>query len=491
MMTADSDPGSIDDSPADGPRSHVHLLMESGENRALLAEWLAGEYTVTRSESIEQAGQYDICIVDYPSFRTDSGALASRKDRADPVFLPVLLVAAQSNIDPEVWEAVDDLVSVPVRKAELRARLSNLLERRRTSSQLAEREQTLAETAAALERNKRAMDAAPIGVTITDPSRPDNPTVYANEAFERLTGYEQADVTGQNMRLLQGPASDDDAIESMREAIDAREPVSETLINYRRGGTQFWNRVDIAPVRDESGAVTDFVGFQTDVTDQQIREQRLCVLNRMMRHNLSNDLNIIDGYVGLLLDDIDDPEQVATLEEIEAAATKLQSLGEDARYIERLLDRCRSIERVVDIESVLAEVREELTRRYPGARVAIDVDAGRWTVTGYGLRAVFTELIENAIVHTDADDPLVEVSVAPADSERIEVRIEDNGPGVPSDVIEMLRHGTETPLQHGDRLGLWLVYWVVTLLGGGVSLTNRSAGGAVAVLTLPVESDER
>jgi len=488
-MTADRSRTVADPPPEQDAREHVHLLMESGENRALLAEWLAAEYTVTQSNALDRSGEFDLCLIDDAALQADSDELRRCKDRAEPVFLPLLLVSPQSNPGREVWELVDDIVSVPVRKAELRARLSNLLERRHTSRQLAERERRLAETTAALERNKRAMDAAPIGVTITDPSQPDNPTVYANDAFEQLTGYDQDDVAGENMRLLQGPASDAGAIEAMREAIDRREPISETLINYRQDGTQFWNRVDIAPVRDESGAVTDFVGFQTDVTDQRIREQRLSVLNRLMRHNLSNDLNVIDGYVELLLDDIEDPERVASLEQIQTAATELQSLGEDARYIERLLDRCRTIEREVDVEERMTDVIEKLTDRYPDAQASLEIDAGPWTVSGYGLRAVFTEVIENAIEHNDAAEPRVDISVGPVDGEQIEIRIADNGPGVCADIIEMLRHGTETPLQHGDRLGLWLVYWVITLLGGDISLTNAESGGTVAVLTLPVSAD--
>lgn len=470
----------------DSQADHVHLLMTAGEDRELLEAWLATEYSVSRSATLEDVSEFDLCLVGERAFRSQRAALADLKARADPTFLPVLLVAPVERVDDEVWKSVDDVVSTPVKKVELRARLSNLLARRRTSRRLTRRERRLEATAAALQRTRRAMDAAPIGVTITDPVEADNPTVYANAAFERLTGYDREYVLGKNMRLLQGPASDDDAVAAMRNAVDEREPTSVTLLNYRADGTQFWNRVDISPVRDDSGSITNFVGFQTDVTDEKIREQRLSVLNRLMRHNLANDLNVVDGYAEMLLDEIDDPEQVEALQAIKTAAADLQSLGEEARRIERLLGRCRSIERTVDVETILEDVCAAVSDRYPEADLSTDVSGGPWQVTGYGLREVFEELIGNAIEHNETARPSVEIAIVQASSDRIEVRVCDDGPGVAEDIVEMVRTGEETPLKHGDRLGLWLVYWIVTLLGGGFSLSNRSDGGAVAEVTLPV-----
>ncbi|MGQ4557419.1 PAS domain S-box protein [Halobellus sp. GM3] len=120
-----------------------------------------------------------------------------------------------------------------------------------------------------LERKSRAVEAAPIGVTISDPTREDNPLVFANERFRRLTGYSEAEVLGRNCRFLQGPDTNPETVAEIRAAIDAEEAITTEILNYRKDGEAFWNRVMIAPVRDDTGTVVSFVGFQGNVTEQK------------------------------------------------------------------------------------------------------------------------------------------------------------------------------------------------------------------------------
>ena len=122
------------------------------------------------------------------------------------------------------------------------------------------------------ELKQRALDEAPVGITISDPDLPDNPMVYVNESYTQMTGYDSLEALGRNCRFLQGTGSDPETVAAMREAIDAEEPVSVELVNYRTNGSSFWNRVDIAPIHDESGAVTHFVGFQMDITARKRAE---------------------------------------------------------------------------------------------------------------------------------------------------------------------------------------------------------------------------
>ena len=128
----------------------------------------------------------------------------------------------------------------------------------------------------------RAMDAAPVGIILTDPSLPDNGIVYANEEFERLTGYAEDEIIGENCRVLQGPETDPEPVAAMREAIAAAEPVTVELRNYRKDGTPFWNRVTVAPIRGDDGEVTNYVGFQRDVDEEiESRRERDAVLDRV------------------------------------------------------------------------------------------------------------------------------------------------------------------------------------------------------------------
>ncbi len=130
-----------------------------------------------------------------------------------------------------------------------------------------------------LQITNQAIEQAPVGVTMTDPTQPDNPLVYANEAFTDLIGYSLSTVDGWNHRELQGPETSEAATEQFRAAIDNEESARVEIRNYRKDGTMFWNNVSIAPLRDESGAVTNWVGFQEDITDRKQREQNLAELH--------------------------------------------------------------------------------------------------------------------------------------------------------------------------------------------------------------------
>jgi PAS domain S-box-containing protein len=119
----------------------------------------------------------------------------------------------------------------------------------------------------------RAVIATDITFAITDPGQPDNPLVWVNPSFTRVTGYEADEAVGRNCRFLQGPATDPAAVEEIRTALAEERGVTTTLLNYRKDGTAFWNQLSVSPVFDGDRNLVSFVGVQTDVTER-VRVER-------------------------------------------------------------------------------------------------------------------------------------------------------------------------------------------------------------------------
>jgi len=132
----------------------------------------------------------------------------------------------------------------------------------------------------------RALDVAAEGITIDDARLPDRPLIYVNEGFERVTGYSAAAVLGKNCRFLQGPDTDPAVVTEIRAAVaDGRECIVE-ILNYRRDGSTFWNRLSITPVRDGHGEVTHYIGVQSDVTARREAEHGLRRANEALEQDL-------------------------------------------------------------------------------------------------------------------------------------------------------------------------------------------------------------
>ncbi|ELY44243.1 bacterio-opsin activator domain-containing protein [Natronorubrum sulfidifaciens] len=157
----------------------------------------------------------------------------------------------------------------------------------------------------------RAINEAPVGITISDPDLEDNPLVYVNDAYQEMTGYSFDEVVGRNCRFLQGDDSSETAIAEMAAAIDEERPVTVELENYRKDGTSFWNEVTIAPVRDADGTVTHYVGFQNDVTARKRAEFELERRTAELEY-------ILDRVEGLIQDVTDVVAGSTTRSELEA-----------------------------------------------------------------------------------------------------------------------------------------------------------------------------
>jgi diguanylate cyclase (GGDEF)-like protein/PAS domain S-box-containing protein len=131
------------------------------------------------------------------------------------------------------------------------------------------------EDEAALRLLRRAIESTENGIAIVDASAPDLPLVYVNGAFERITGYPMAEAIGRNCRFLQGADRDQDALATLRAALAGPHEAQVLLRNYRRNGELFYNQLSLAPVRDESGAATHFVGILNDVSERLRHEGQL------------------------------------------------------------------------------------------------------------------------------------------------------------------------------------------------------------------------
>jgi PAS domain S-box-containing protein len=313
----------------------------------------------------------------------------------------------------------------------------------------------------------RAVEAASQGITIADADQDDVPLVYANEAFERITGYDTAEVVGRNCRFLQGERTDERTVARLREAIDAERPVSVEILNYRKDGTPFWNQLDIVPVADGDG-VTHFLGLQRDVTERKEREERLAVLNRVLRHNLRNRLNVVQGYAERLRETVDDADERAAAENVLDAVEELLAISDKAQRFRRVVSSDRRSLTVHDLAALSDRAAERFRLEHPDARVRTALPDRATARGNETLPLAVDELLELAAQSADTP-PDLDVRVAD-EGDWITIEVVDRGGTIPAADLTVLTGNAETPTDHPQGVGGWLLRWVVLYSRGEVSV---------------------
>jgi signal transduction histidine kinase len=221
--------------------------------------------------------------------------------------------------------------------------------------------------------------------------------------------------------------------------------------------------------------------------DLDIREQRIEVLNRTLRHNIRNETNIVLGHLeGVLESDRLSPEERRRIEIAREYVGKIARTSEKARYVEATLtdDELEPI----DLGAVVSTSVEQLRRKYPAVDVTTSVADRPTLLADRNLREAVDELLENAVRHQDRSPPVVTVSLDRREGDRaVVLEVSNPGEPIPEDDKRALRTGEETPLQHGRGIGLWMVKWIAENSHGRLTFPPAETGSRVRI-ELPLEA---
>ncbi len=368
----------------------------------------------------------------------------------------------------------------------------------------------------AMRLRDRALKAIAQGILISDPAQPENPVIYANDAFERLTGYSRSEVKGRNCRFLQGPGTDPATIEELRAAIRERRDCAVEILNYRKDGTPFWNALAIAPVQDAYGRVTHFVGVQTDVTERKRFEEELrrakesaeaasrskSAFLANMSHELRTPLNAIMGYSEMLREEAEDlarPEFAADLAKIYASGKHLLGLINDVLDLSKIeagrMDLFFEPFAIAElVQGVLSTIQPLAEKSGNAIVVNRPGELGMMWSDQAKVRQALLNLLSNATKFTHRGTITLDVAREPGEGAGwVLFRVTDDGIGMTAEQIGKLfqpftQADSSTTRQYGGTgLGLTITRRYCQMMGGDVTVASTPGRGSTFTIRLPAE----
>jgi signal transduction histidine kinase len=219
----------------------------------------------------------------------------------------------------------------------------------------------------------------------------------------------------------------------------------------------------------------------------QERQKQLSVINRVLRHNVQNDLTVVQTY-GEMLPELGDDRLEDASETITEKVTGLVAHAQKARRIEDAMANAQDGPQDIDVVRTVERLVDEYGGEYPDVTVATDVPDEQYVSAISSLHYAVENIVENAFEHNTSENPRVDVAVR-RDGDAVDVVVTDNGPGIPDHEYEVLEQDEETDLEHGSGIGLWLAYWVVVKSDGDLAFETPDDGGTVATIRLPAGTE--
>lgn len=307
---------------------------------------------------------------------------------------------------------------------------------------------------------------------------------YVNDAFGSVAGYDRMELIGSHASLLM----DDQDLQKGRELIrsllssdtETRSGTFEMdLITASGARIRCENNIVLLPFDEEySGSA----GVIRDITEREERERQLAVLDRILRHNLRNDMNVILGQADRVINQGQEPA-VSAGEKITAVAEELLELVEKERELADLLEESPRV-RPINLTDCVVPTAEYLRSQHPAATISVSMPESVLVSGVPELRRAVYELCENAINHADSDSPSVDIRASNSENS-VDLIVADTGPPIPEKERQVLIGDAEIdPLNHGTGLGLRLVEWIITHSRGSITVEPNDPTGNLVRVTL-------
>jgi len=347
----------------------------------------------------------------------------------------------------------------------------------RDITEAVEREQKLKEID---ESRRLALEASDAGIWEWDP---DSATMNWHETCEGLFGLEPGTFEGTFEAYLDRVHQDDRDLvrDALTRAVDRNEPFELTYRIVRDDGTERWiDGRGRATVTDVGRA--PMVGVNVDITERKEWQKQLAVVGRVLRHDIRNEMNIITGWAESIERGADSPHSEHASHILDHAYRLIETAEKERSITEILTSEPQRT--AVDLDPTIAGIAATIRNRYPLAQVSVETAAGATVLSTVHIGRAIEELIENAIVHSDREDPRVDLSIT-TNPDTVEISVRDDGPGIPESERSVLRTGESIePLNHSSGLGLWLVYWIVWRSNGSLSFDEADPRGSVVTIEL-------
>ena len=309
---------------------------------------------------------------------------------------------------------------------------------------------------------------------------------FASPSVEEFLGYSPTELEGQPISVtLPNEATVDRAWDEIEPILNGDGNMVRDLPLETKAGVTLFTDVRGVPIYAGSVAADertteDIVGIQLmvrDATNRREREGLISVINRVLRHNMRNKMGIITGYAEILEGRLNG-ENAEKAAHVRNTANQLLDLTESAQRLEEYRELSPDLE-PIDIVPMLKDTVSELETEYPEASVTINAPGTVVVNTHERLKTALWEVVENAAKH-GGDPPVVDVDVENTET-GVTIAVTDNGPGLPEIEQEVLESNMETPLVHGEGLGLWLIHWITTSLDGELETTAGEEGTTVTI----------
>ncbi|WP_410767389.1 histidine kinase N-terminal 7TM domain-containing protein [Haloferax sp. DFSO60] len=308
---------------------------------------------------------------------------------------------------------------------------------------------------------------------------------YVSPSLADVLGYDPERACGINIFDIIHP---DDRKETYTAFTKGKQTDQTPLVEYRiqhQDGS--WRHIEsVGENHFDDPAIQGMVVSVREITEKKLDQQRLEVLNRVLRHDLRNDLTVIDGYTSLVRETIEDPELEHYLSIVLNKSRELTDLSNHARQIEKTI-RAGKTATVTNVSILVNQHVTETSASNPEVELTTEIQPETYALAGRLLPVAFDNLMENALKHSDEETPEICVtveSVSEQGAQYVDIRVADNGPGIPESERRALETGTETPLEHANGIGLWLVHWVATQMEGELQIRDNEPKGSIVTLRL-------
>ena len=311
-----------------------------------------------------------------------------------------------------------------------------------------------------------------IAVSLSNPNLPDNPIVYVNDAFERVTGYSRSSALGRNCRFLQGDDTDPDDVRQIREAVETGRELSIDLLNYRANGEPFINRLTIAPLRTGDGRVPYYIGLQ-----KALREEETEARHGAYSRQLALIQTRVQTDLAMLIEALRPPSRTTSVgQDFAALSLRIECL--QMLYEEMRLADSSNFRSGIQMASFLSRLATAVAHLDGRQGISMTMQVARFetsveVATRIGL--ILTEVMTNAFRHAfdGLETGAVEVSVSQLSEGGFRVVVADDGVGL--GVPKMWPTDRTT----GGRL-------VLKLLDGLDGSLNTICGAAGTVVSIDV-----